>query len=158
MKIKSLIISLLMILLISGTSYAWPWDDYVYCQKVTFASIGTDAYSSDLGELQIGKGGLILWWMIESSASVDYDVHFFTEDLSSWENYIDDVEQVYKKVGITTSWYKDDTLIPFVDTSTAGSQTAYVGIYNDDGSHTSNFEMNVFWQSRQGLERVTDAN
>lgn len=157
---RKLLLALLLVLVVCGGVSAWPWDDTIYYQKITFSSVAVNKNTADLGEITAGPGAVVLWWMVEASASTDYDVLFFSEDDSTWDvdtaAYKDKIEQIYVKSTITSSWYKDDTVFPFV--STDGNGILYVGIYNDDDSNASTFEISVMLYARKGLERAVDAN
>jgi len=136
-----------------GFAHAGIFSDTINTQAVTFTSIGTNSYSTDLGEFVVGKGGLVFWWISDASASDDYDIHFFTKDDGTWSDLINTVDNIYSKSGIvlSTTIYTDDTVFPFVSTDT--TNILYAGIYNDDDSNASTFSLRVFWYSKSGVSR-----
>ena len=97
---KRLVLGLLVWLMMCGSAFAWPWDDVIYYQKLTFASVVQDKNTAGLGEIKTGPGAIILWWTVESSASVDYDVLFFSEADSTWDA---DTVYYYARKGLERS-------------------------------------------------------
>jgi len=149
---KRFIATLAILLLFTGTSFGQFWKEKIHSQVLTFADIGADDNSADLGEVDCGSGALILWFEVDGTEgpSDDYDIFFFTEDQATWDAstnpLVDANEMIYKVVGINTTYYKDDTLFPFVCTD--NTDKMYVGIYNDGTA--SEFEVRVFWTPRRG--------
>ena len=160
---KSLLCGLIAWLFLCGQAFGGWFTETIYVQELAFAELvnGVNTYSTDLGEVRIDGGGLILWWTIQSSDAVpstDYDVYFFSEDNATWTDMVDTEEQIYKKTGITTAYYNDDTIFPFVSTGTTPTGKLYVGIKNDDGANASPFQMKIYFERRNQEQLTTSTD
>jgi len=142
-------------LLLCGQAFGGWFTETIYVQELDFAEIATTDVSDDLGEVNMAGGGLVVWWAIQSSdanPSTDYDVYFFSEDNGTWADIVDTEVQVFKKTGITTAYYHDETIFPF--SSTDGTNKLYVGIKNDDAVNASTFEIMIYFE-RRTQEKLT---
>lgn len=149
---------IMMIMLCASIGWA---GDTIYERSATITSLGTDAASSSLLEIDMsGEAGIILSIACDGGNSDDFDIYIYDNDMdgtSTQGNWYTDSSRdnetilIFDYASAITSWRDDDPISFSCDDST-NPRSLYLGVYNDDPSLTATINCKTRYKLNKNKE------
>ncbi len=159
-KKLAVVLVILMAVILAGPATAAEEDDWLWKADVEYLGLGnslaitspaagsgtnqtgTNAYYTDLLELQTGAPGGILTRIAANCISSDaWTIYLYNQDIDNWSTNPDRLKETI------TIWTYDSTTTGRIDTDlysySVDNGAIYIGYYNDDDSYSSNCEMHL---------------